>query len=247
MREALQWVRSLIFVVNIYAMMGIMGIVFFPWALVSRKGALTACHTWCRWVRWTARWMVGIRTEVRGTPPTDEVLIAAKHQSFLDIILIFGSVPAGKFIMKRELMWAPVIGQYALKIGCVPVDRGKRSLAIKKMVRDVAKGRQQPGQLIIYPQGTRIAPGVQAPFKIGSGVLYEELGQDCVPAATNVGLFWPRMGILRKPGLAVVEFLPRIEAGLDKGTFMARLADEVEEASNRLMTEAGFDADNRDG
>jgi 1-acyl-sn-glycerol-3-phosphate acyltransferase len=247
MRDALQWVRSLIFVVNIYAMMGIMGIVFFPWALVSRKGALTACHTWCRWVRWTARWMVGIRTEVRGTPPTDEVLIAAKHQSFLDIILIFGSVPAGKFIMKRELMWAPVIGQYALKIGCVPVDRGKRSLAIKKMVRDVAKGRQQPGQLIIYPQGTRIAPGVQAPFKIGSGVLYEELGQDCVPAATNVGLFWPRMGILRKPGLAVVEFLPRIEAGLDKGTFMARLADEVEEASNRLMTEAGFDAENRDG
>jgi len=247
MRDALQWARSLIFVVNIYAMMGIMGIVFFPWALVSRKGALTACHTWCRWVRWTARWMVGIRTEVRGTPPTDEVLIAAKHQSFLDIILIFGSVPAGKFIMKRELMWAPVIGQYALKIGCVPVDRGKRSLAIKKMVRDVAKGRQQPGQLIIYPQGTRIAPGVQAPFKIGSGVLYEELGQDCVPAATNVGLFWPRMGILRKPGLAVVEFLPRIEAGLDKGTFMARLADEVEEASNRLMTEAGFDADNRDG
>lgn len=247
MRDAVQWVRSLVFIVNIYAMMGIMGVVFFPWALFSRKGALTACHTWCRWVRWTARWMVGIRTEVRGTPPTDEVLIAAKHQSFLDIILIFGSVPAGKFIMKRELMWAPVIGQYALKIGCVPVDRGKRSQAIKKMVRDVAKGRQQPGQLIIYPQGTRIAPGVQAPFKIGSGVLYEELGQDCVPAATNVGLFWPRMGILRKPGLAVVEFLPRIEAGLDKGTFMARLADEVEEASNRLMTEAGFDAENRDG
>lgn len=247
MRDAVQWVRSLVFIVNIYAMMGIMGVVFFPWALFSRKGALTACHTWCRWVRWTARWMVGIRTEVRGTPPTDEVLIAAKHQSFLDIILIFGSVPAGKFIMKRELMWAPVIGQYALKIGCVPVDRGKRSQAIKKMVRDVAKGRQQPGQLIIYPQGTRIAPGVQAPFKIGSGVLYEELGQACVPAATNVGLFWPRMGILRKPGLAVVEFLPRIEAGLDKGTFMARLADEVEEASNRLMTEAGFDAENRDG
>ena len=111
MSHAVQWVRSLIFVVNIYAMMGIMGIVFFPWAVISRRGALTACHTWCRWVRWTARWMVGLRTEVRGTPPSDEVLIAAKHQSFLDIILIFGAVPAGKFIMKRELMWAPVIGQ----------------------------------------------------------------------------------------------------------------------------------------
>lgn len=240
MSNAAQWLRSLIFVVNIYVMMGIMGLVFLPWAIVSRRGALAACHIWCRWARWTARWMVGLRTEVRGTPPGDEVLVAAKHQSFLDIILIFGSVPAGKFIMKRELMWAPVLGLYALRIGCVPVDRGKRSAAIKRMVRDVEKGRQAPGQLIIYPQGTRIAPGVKAPYKVGSGVLYGELGQDCVPAATNVGVFWPRKGILRKPGLAVVEFLPRIEAGLGKAEFMERLERDVESASNRLMREAGF-------
>ncbi|MGX0877204.1 1-acyl-sn-glycerol-3-phosphate acyltransferase [Roseovarius sp. MBR-154] len=238
--QAVQWLRSLVFVVFIYAMMPVLGLLYLPWALLSRKGALAACHAWCRVVRWAARWMVGLRTEVRGTPPTDEVLIVAKHQSFLDIILIYGSVPAGKFIMKRELMYAPVIGQYALRIGCVPVDRGKRSAAIKQMVADVGKGRLEPGQLIIYPQGTRIAPGVQAPYKVGSGVLYQELGQDCVPVATNVGVFWPRMGILRKPGLAVVEFLPRIEAGLDKATFMARLEEEVESASNRLMREAGF-------
>jgi len=238
---AIQWLRSLVFVTNIYVMMVIMGILFLPWAIFSRTGALTACKTWCWWVRWTARWMVGLRTEVRGTPPRDEVLVVAKHQSFLDIILIFASVPAGKFIMKRELMWAPVIGQYALRIGCVPVNRGKRSLAIKKMVEDVARGTQQPGQLIIYPQGTRIAPGVKAPYKIGSGVLYEELGQDCVPVATNVGVFWPRKGILRKPGLAVVEFLPRIASGKPKEVFMTELEDRVETESNRLMREAGFD------
>jgi len=247
MSAAVQWLRSLVFVGQIYLMMAVMGIVFLPWALVSRHGALAACHMWCRWVRWTARWMVGLRTEVRGTPPTDEVVIAAKHQSFLDIILIFGAVPAGKFIMKRELMWAPVIGQYGLKIGCVPVDRGKRSQAIKQMVADVARGRQDPGQLIIYPQGTRIAPGVKAPYKVGTGVLYDELGQDCVPVATNVGVFWPRKGILRKPGLAVVEFLPRIEAGMVRGAFMEALEQEVETASDRLMREAGFDPDKGQG
>ena len=241
MRDAVQWVRSLVFVVFIYAMMPVLGILFLPWALFSRRGALAACKAWCKVVRWSAVWMVGLRTEVRGTPPTDEVLIAAKHQSFLDIILIFASVPAGKFIMKRELMYAPVIGQYGLRIGCVPVDRGKRSQAIKKMVEDVAKGRQQPGQLIIYPQGTRIAPGVKAPYKVGTGVLYEELGQDCVPVAANVGLYWPRKGIMRKPGTAVVEFLPRIESGLSRREFMARLEGEVESASNALMREAGFD------
>ncbi|GAW34307.1 2-acyl-glycerophospho-ethanolamine acyltransferase [Roseovarius sp. A-2] len=239
--QVVQWLRSLVFVVFIYAMMPVVGLLYLPWALLSRKGALAACHAWCRVVRWSARWMVGLHTEVRGTPPSDEVLIVAKHQSFLDIILIYGAVPAGKFIMKRELMYAPVIGQYALRIGCVPVDRGKRSAAIKQMVADVGKGRLEPGQLIIYPQGTRIAPGVKAPYKVGSGVLYQELGQDCVPVATNVGVFWPRKGILRKPGLAVVEFLPRIEAGLGKEVFMARLEEEVETASNRLMREAGFD------
>lgn len=237
----MQWIRSLLFSLNIYVMMLVMGIVFFPWALVSRKGALTACHTWCRYVRWSLRWICGLRTEIRGTPPAGEVMVAAKHQSFLDIILIFGALPAGKFIMKRELLWAPILGQYALRIGCVPVNRGKRSAAIRRMVADVARGRQAPGQLIIYPQGTRIAPGVKAPYKVGTSALYKDLGQACVPVAANVGLFWPKRGVLRKPGLAVVEFLAPIEIGLDKPGFMHRLEQEIETHSDRLMKEAGFD------
>ena len=242
----MQWVRSLIFVINITAAIPVFGIVFLPWALFSRQGAITACKSWTYYMLWCARWMVGIRYEIRGTPPTDEVMIAAKHQSALDIYMIFIGIPAGKYIMKRELIYAPVLGQYAMKLGCVPVDRGKRSQAIRKMVEDVEKGAQAPGQLIIYPQGTRIKPGVKAPYKVGTAVLYEELGQDCVPVATNAGIFWPRRGIMRKPGLAVVEFLPRIEAGLDRDVFMERLEREVEEASDRLMAEAGFDHDGVD-
>lgn len=237
----MRWILSFIFVVQMYAMMAIMGIVFLPWALFSARGARVACRSYCRWVRLTARLLVGLRTEIRGEIPTGEVIIAAKHQSFLDIILIFSVVPAGKFIMKKELMYAPVIGQYALRIGCVPVERGKRGQAIARMLRDVEKGNTVPGQLVIYPQGTRIAPGVNAPYKVGTALLYQQTGQPCVPAATNVGVFWPRRGIYRKPGLAVVEFLPPIEPGLDKDSFLARLSTEVETASNALMEEAGFD------
>ncbi|MEL7082704.1 MAG: 1-acyl-sn-glycerol-3-phosphate acyltransferase, partial [Pseudomonadota bacterium] len=174
---------------------------------------------------------------------TSEVLIAAKHQSFLDIMMIFNALPAGKFIMKRELLWTPIIGLYAKRLGCVPVARGKRGAAIQKMVDDVEAGRSQPGQLIIYSQGTRVAPGDYKPYKVGSAVLYQQLAQTCVPVATNVGLFWPRRGILRKPGLAVVEFLPPIEAGLDKDTFMNELETVVESRSNALMQEAGFDVE----
>ncbi|MEI4195453.1 lysophospholipid acyltransferase family protein [Roseovarius sp. E0-M6] len=241
MRYAVQWLRSLVYVGQLYFAMLPIGLAFLPWALLDRRGAIMACKTWSRWAVWSARWMVGIRTEVRGTPPTNEVVIASKHQSFLDIILIFKSIPAGKFIMKRELMYAPIIGQYALKLGCVPVDRGKRSQAIKKMVEDVEKGRLAAGQLIIYPQGTRIAPGVKAPYKVGTGILYQELGQPCVPVATNVGLFWPKRGIYRKPGLAVVEFLPPIMPGKSKAEFMSELEEVIETASDKLMKEAGFE------
>ncbi len=242
MAHAVQWLRSLVFVLSMYLAMLVLGIVFFPWALVSRRGARLACLSFCRWVRWTLGWMVGLKTEVRGAVPTDEVVVAAKHQSFLDIILIFGAVPAGKFIMKRELMWAPILGQYALRIGCVPVDRGKRGAAIRRMAEDVAAGATQPGQLIIYSQGTRVAPGVKAPYKVGTAVLYEQLGQDCVPVATNVGLFWPKRGIYRSPGVAVVEFLPRMVGGINRATFLARLETDVEDASDRLLREAGWSA-----
>lgn len=237
---AIRWVMSLIFIIQMYLAMAVIAVVFAPFALFSRNAAVRACHVFCAWVLITLRLLCGLRTEVRGTPPTDEVLIAAKHQSFLDIIMIYNAVPRGKFIMKRELLWTPFLGQYALRIGCVPVDRGARGAAISKMKADVQAGTAFPGQLIIYPQGTRVAPGVSKPYKVGSGLLYEQLGQPCVPVAANVGLFWPKRGILRKPGVAVVEFLPRIEQGLPVRDFMARLEAEVETASNNLMAEAGF-------
>lgn len=236
----IRWALSLIFIVQMYLAMALIAVVFAPWALFSRRGAVAAAHAFCRWVIVSARLLCGIRSEVRGTPPTGEVLIAAKHQSFFDIILIYSAVPRGRFIMKRELIYTPFLGQYALKMGCIPVDRGKRGAAVAKLKADVLAGAADPGQLIVYPQGTRVEPGLAKPYKVGVGLIYDQLGQPCAPVATNVGLFWPKRSLLRKPGLAVVEFLPQIEPGLPVPDFMARLEAEVEQHSNRLMAEAGF-------
>jgi 1-acyl-sn-glycerol-3-phosphate acyltransferase len=239
MMIVIRWLLSLLFIVQMYVAMAVIALVYLPWALISRSGAFAACHAFCGWVIFTLRILCGLRCEIRGAAPTSEVMIAAKHQSFLDIIMIFHAVPRGKFIMKRELMFAPILGQYALRIGCVPVDRGKRGAAIAKMKADVLKGSALPGQLIIYPQGTRVPPGDKRPYKVGSGLLYEQLGQPCVPVATNVGHFWPKRGIMRHPGVAVVEFLAPIAPGLAVGEFMARLQDVIETGSDRLSTEAG--------
>lgn len=237
---AIQWLLSLIFIIQMYIALAVVGILYFPYALINRDGALAGCHAYCRWVLFSLRIITGMKTEVRGTPPTHPVLIAAKHQSFLDILMIFHAVPRGRFIMKKELTYAPVVGWFGLRIGCIPVDRGKRGAAITKMMADVKSGIVRPGQLIIYSQGTRVAPGVKAPYKVGTAALYLQMRQDCVPVATNVGVLWPKRGIMRKRGVAVIEFLPTIAQGLKSGEFMERLEREVEPASDALMAEAGF-------
>lgn len=239
----MQWVRSLIFNTQMYVMLFVIAIFYAPWAIIDRRGAFAAIHAYCRWVRWTASWMVGLKSEIRGEVPTGEVLIASKHQSFFDVLVIVSVVPRPRFIMKASLKWAPVLGFYGWRTGCVPVDRGKKTKSITQMVEGVKNSAHIRGQLIIYSQGTRVAPGVKRPYKIGTGILYEQTGQACVPVATNIGVFWPRIGVLRKPGLAVVEFLPVIEPGLPKKQFMSRLEDSVETASNRLMAEAGFEVE----
>lgn len=240
MSYAIQWVRSLIFNLNMYVAMAVIGIIYTPFAIFSANAAVRACHLYCDYVIWSARWMIGLKVEYRGTPPTDEVMIAAKHQSFMDVLAIYGAVPRGKFIFKRILMYAPVIGQFGLRIGCIPVDRGKRGAAIIKMLADVKAGSAQPGQLIIYPQGTRVAPGKTMKYKAGTGAIYRELDQACVPVATNIGVFWPKRGVHRRPGTAVVEFLEPIPPGMAQAEFMALLEDRVETASTALNVEAGF-------
>ncbi len=243
MGYAIQWLRSLVFIVQMYVMMFVLALYYTPLAIIWRDYAFHGIHAYCRYVRWSASWIVGLRSEIRGEVPSDEVLIASKHQSFFDVLMIVSVAPRPKFIMKAILKYAPILGWYGMRIGNVAVSRGKRGTAIKQMVADVKAGIQDPGQLVIYPQGTRVAPGVKAKYKVGVGVLYEQTGQDVVPAATNVGVFWPRHGIYRKPGLAVVEFLPRIEAGKPLDEFMVELENVIEPASDALMAEAGFVAD----
>ena len=241
MRNAIQWLRSLLFIIQMYVMLPIVGFVGVPLVWIKRDNAFKVIHFYCNWVRWTASWMIGLKSEIRGEVPTGEVLIAAKHQSFFDILLLASVLPRLKFIYKSQLKWAPIINIYAVYTNSVPVNRGKKGAAIKQMVAAVRDGQNKPGQLVIFPQGTRVAAGAKKPYKVGIGVLYKETGQAVVPASTNVGVFWKRHGIMRYPGLAVVEFHDPIKPGLSTDAFMERVENAVEIGSDTLMREAGME------
>ena len=237
---AVQYLRSVVFIGLMYLSMAAFAAVYTPFAIANARHARAGIRAWTRCVRWLAHRVAGLASEVRGTVPQGEVLVAAKHQSFFDIIILLSVLPHPRFVMKKELERAPILGWYARRIGCVSVDRGQKGRAIRSMVEAVHRERGAASQLVIYPQGTRVAPGTHLPYKIGSGVLYQELGAPCVPVACNVGVFWARHSLWRKPGLAVVQFLEPIPPGLETRAFMTRLEAEVETASNRLIGEAGL-------
>ena len=154
----------------------------------------------------------------------------------MDVVISFVLVPEPTSIMKRELLWYPVFGWYALLAKNIPIDRGGTTKTVRKMLA-VAKQRADEGrQVMIFPEGTRRAPGAKPSYKPGVFGLYDKLGVPLVPVATNSGLCWHR-GFRVQPGTIVYEALPAIEPGLDRKTLMARLEDEMEAASMRLLDE----------
>lgn len=234
--------RSMLFDFLIYAWMLILGVIGLPAAIVSRDATYWIMKLYCKTVFLLLRLICGLKVESRGEIPQGNVLVASKHQSFLDVMMHFYFLPRAKFIMKKELRWTPIFGFYALRIGSTPVARGKGGTSVKAMVKHIEKENQDPKadtvQLVIYPQGTRVAPGVDAPFKVGAGVIYARQGQACVPAATNTGIFWGRKSWRKKPGTAIIQYLEPIPAGLEMDEFMDKMKQQVETASTALALEA---------
>lgn len=220
----------------------ILGAWGFPKALLhGRDGAQQVATVWTGYLLKAAEWHIGLRVEVRGTPPDFDCVVAAKHQSFLDILALARACPRRAFIMKRVLLRVPIMGWFAHKAGCVPIDRsdgrGARAAIVSAVHEAMPAGL---GQLIIYPEGTRTRPGTMRPYKHGVAMLYRETGLPVVPVAVDCGLFWPKNGIKLRPGLAVIEFLPLIEPGRDEDdkTLTTHLEKVIEPASIALLTEA---------
>ena len=120
----------------------------------------------------------------------------------------------------------------------IPIDRNTGSKAVRVMVDAAKTAAAAARPIVIFPQGTRVAPGTEAPYLPGIAALYRQLGIPVVPVALNSGVFWPRGSIQRKPGTIVLEYLPVIEPGLTRKDFMARLETAIETASTRLAETA---------
>ena len=213
------------------------------WTLLLPRRAMIRVITWYfGTIGWLERTLVGIRYEVRGrehVPASGSFLLAAKHQSAWETLKLHFLVNDPAIILKRELLWIPIWGWYAAKARMIAVDRGARGRAVASLLRNAKPVRDEGRPIVIFPQGTRVAVGTYRPYRIGVGVLYENLNIPIVPMALNAGLYWARHSFIKRPGTIVVEFLPPIQPGLGRAKAMQVLEEQLEAASDRLVVAAG--------
>lgn len=233
--------RDVAFAVLAGALMGVMGLLGAPLVAWSERRSRWLMKAYDAAVFRLLRVMTGARVEVRGTVPDYPCIVAAKHQSQLDVYILFHTLPRPRFIMKASLARVPVFGFYTRRVGCIAIERGKpgeatRALQLLQKTERAAGGNI--GQVVVYPQGTRIAPGTAAPYKRGAALFAEALDLPIVPVAVNTGVFWSRDGRLAGPGTAVVEFLEPLPGDTGVDATVAELESTVEAASDRLLAEA---------
>ena len=166
--------------------------------------------------------------------PDGPYIVAAKHQSAWETLKLHILFADPAVVLKRELMRIPIWGSFAAKAGMIPVDRGAGSTAISDMIDRARQAAAQKRPIVIFPQGTRVAPGARRSYRIGTFALYDALKLPVVPLALNSGLFWGRVRFVKHPGTITVQLLPPIPPGLDRAAFMERLETSLEAATDAL-------------
>jgi 1-acyl-sn-glycerol-3-phosphate acyltransferase len=232
--------RSLLFNLLFYVTTALYVVLGSPLLFGPRRWAMAALGNHARFELFLLRHIVGLKLEVRGKEklPNGPCLVAAKHQSAWETFALIPLFRDPALLMKRELFWIPFHGWFSRKFEMIPVDRDKGPPALRRMLREARTRIAEGREILIFPEGTRRAPGAPPDYKTGVVLLYEALGIPCVPLALNSGVFWPRRSFKRHPGTVVVEFLDPIPPGLPKEEFLKRLVDAIETASSRLLAEA---------
>lgn len=234
-------VRAALFVFLFYLLMLVWGALFFLPSAFSRRVTTWTMKSFTSIAFAMLRVMCGTRCELRGELPEGPCIVAAKHQSFLDVMMMMLWMPAPRFVMKRSILYAPVLGLYAWRLGCIPIDRSRRGAALSSMIEWIRTRGIDGGQVIIFPQGTRVPPGEERSYKGGVARLYDALGLPVVLVAVNTGWYWPRTGLRRSGGTAVMEVIGRIEPGQGADMVMPEIERRIEDASARLAAEAARD------
>jgi 1-acyl-sn-glycerol-3-phosphate acyltransferase len=195
----------------------------FPISLLGTKAVRWWAHQWARFHRLCARYLLGVRTRIEGTPPRGACLVACKHQSMFETLEMILMLDEPATVLKRELADIPLFGWVTRRYGVIPIDRKGGATALRRMMRAAELAIAEGRPIVIFPEGTRVAPGETPPLQPGFAGLYRALKLPVVPVALDSGRLWPRGRFVKRPGIVTMRFQDEIEPGLPRAEIEARV------------------------
>ena len=232
--------RCIVYNVAIAGWTVIIGGALFPGAIFSKRIADKVTPPWTAGALWLAKHICGQEYEFRGEENImyQHMIIASKHQSAFEIIVLLNQFPRARFVIKRELIWVPVFGWYLWRIGMVPIKRHKSGKLMDAVIEGSRRILHQRRPLIIFPEGTRTEAGQIGKHQPGAALVYDHFKLPIMPVAVNTGYYWPKKRTVKMAGTSVIEFLPTIQPGLSFRQCLKQLKNSVEDASQALYEEA---------
>ncbi len=241
--------RALLFNIAFFAVTAILGVAGLPLLLAPRPWVMRFGRFWAKGVLALLKAIVGLDGEIRGLEhlPAGPSIIAMKHQSAWDALILPVVLGDPAVVIKRELLLLPFYGWYALRAGSIAIDRRGGAGALRHMVAAARRAAASGRKVVIFPEGTRTAPGRRLPYQPGVAALYRALAVPLVPAAVNSGLYWGRRSFVKRRGRIILSFLEPIAPGLPRREMMSELETRIETATAALEREAaeGQDAGER--
>lgn len=225
------WLRTLVFFAGWTGFTAAFGVAALP-LLVSQRSSWWAAQCWATITLAWLRLSCGIASEVRGLPASR--LIASKHQSAWDTLMLWRTLKNPAFVLKRELYWVPIFGWYLWRTGQIAINRRDGRTAMQTMLEKAAQALKKGRSVVIFPEGTRVPPGEFLPFRAGIARLSLALHEPVTPVALNAGHFWPKHTVKKSPGRAVLEFMPPVDYHEPMPAWLSALQDRINAQSAAL-------------
>jgi 1-acyl-sn-glycerol-3-phosphate acyltransferase len=179
---------------------------------------------WSRLTLFALRWLCGVRLEITGDIPAGGgVIIAAQHQSAMDILVLLVLLKNPAFVLKQELLKLPLFGALLKPAGMIAVDRAGGAATLRKMVQDGAAQLAAGRPIVIFPEGTRVPPGARGTLHPGIVALAKALDVPVIPVTTDSGRRWGRKAFFKTPGPVHLRFCPALPIGLHRAAMIAAL------------------------
>ena len=233
----MSFARSVLFAVALIIVTPPYALIALASAPLPRMARYRIISGWSRLIVWLARVILGIewRVEGRENLPSRPAVILAKHQSAWETLAFQHIFPPQVHVLKRELLWIPFFGWGLALMSPIAIDRRRGVAALRSIARRGQKRLEQGFWVVVFPEGTRVAPGESRDYQPGGAWLAAASGAPVVPVAHNAGLYWPRNAFLKRAGTVTIRIGPSIDSTkCDPLTINAMAKEWIEEQQKAL-------------